>query len=95
MLDKSKFSLVITEILFERIPYLKQLWMLIDGKKTIIGRALLTVVAVLDALQYIYPQLPLLQSIHAGSLTIVSWFFVEFGLRHKTLKIEKEVLTLE
>lgn len=91
----SSLTKKLTPFIFEEIPVLNKMWDFLNGKKTIIGRTLLTLVALSEALKLYFPEIPYITDVSLELGTLSSWFLVEFGIRHAKHKEEKEVIVIE
>ncbi len=82
----------VVRILVEKTPFLKDLFALIDGNKTLIGKVCVLISLLLAALQYAFPQIPHINEINAYTAMVVAWLFEQIGETHRQDKELREEL---
>lgn len=76
---------LIIRFLFERLPVLN----LLNGYKTLIGRVLLALGAVLSVLAIQFPEYAIIGEINAHLVMLIGWLGLEAGVQHANVKAKK------
>lgn len=97
---KDAWLMTVVKILIERVPVLSNIFKLIDGKKTIIGRILMFASATLyflvspEGIPLISPEFleknPNITEVVASVTAAIGWILTELGLQHKEVKKKSE-----